>query len=154
MVGVGWMTIPRLVSEARALVDGAPAWITSLEVTVERWTSSAGPGVLVALRSWVIGAASWLVMLPLRITSALFELVIVVVMSAYLVISLPDLRRFTLSLFPEDRRGRPVRSASVGRRPRDVVATPSAAALRRRCAPPRRSPSRSPALTGTSTGAP
>ncbi|MDP8922689.1 MAG: AI-2E family transporter [Chloroflexota bacterium] len=104
VVGVGWLTIPRLVREARALVDEAPAWITSLAAAVERWTSSANSGILDALQSWVTRSAAWLVMLPFQITSALFELVIVIVMSAYLVISLPGLRRFTLSLVPEERR--------------------------------------------------
>jgi putative permease len=103
--GSVWLTVPRLIDEAQTLLVQAPAWITDLERTLERWTSSARPGTLDALRAWLTGSVSLLVMLPLQIGSALFELVIVVVMSAYLAISLPDLRRFALSLFAQDLRG-------------------------------------------------
>ena len=100
--GIGWLVIPPLVGQARALVEAAPTLIEQGRAWFDRWDAVPfdDDQIVGHAGSSIAGAGGFLVSLPLRILSALLEIMLVVAMSAYLVAAGPGLARFIRSLVP------------------------------------------------------
>lgn len=104
--GLLWVVIPPLVGQARDAAQRLPSLIQNLQPLLQRW----GPINVDSLIDTVIGqlggVTSTLVQLPLRLTTSLVEFFIVLFVSLYALTEAPRVKRFFLSLFPEDSRDR------------------------------------------------
>ncbi len=104
---LGWLIVPALVEQGQNLVDRAPeiyedavGWLTQYEFLNERLTSDA---IEQQVTDQIGQFGSLLVNLPLTIVSTVLEIVFVLIMSIYWLVTGPALRAFTLSLFPTER---------------------------------------------------
>ncbi|HEV2127233.1 MAG TPA: AI-2E family transporter [Thermomicrobiales bacterium] len=104
---LGWILVPMLITEGQALVSDLPAMVSQ----ARSWVSSVIPrdgSSSNQLISWaetgVQRFSNQLLSLPITIFTSLLDFVVIVFMSAYWLIFTPSLRRFTLSLFPEEKR--------------------------------------------------
>ncbi len=99
--GLGLLGAPPLLDQARTLVDNGPELLERGRAFLDRFPQAREAA---ESRAEQLGGA--LVGLPLALLSALAEILLVAVLSAYWLLAAPALRRFTLSLFPAGRRGR------------------------------------------------
>ena len=109
LAGIGWLVLPALFGQALELFTRAPGLVDQLQgyinrrfpITVTdqrldeigRQISARGTDLLQSFPSYLFTA-----------TNIVLEMLLVVIMSIYWLIVAPSLRRFTLSLAPEDRR--------------------------------------------------
>ncbi len=97
---VGWGIVPDLSQQMRDLAHRLPDMLQQLERLATRWDRVAD-GKLGQLATRQLGdVADWVVGLPLRLVSSLFELMLVLFLSIYWLSGAPALRRFVLSLLP------------------------------------------------------
>ncbi len=104
--GAGWLVVPGLVEQARALIVNGPGLVERGGEWLDRWDPLPFGEDEVAgnIRSIVDRFGSLVVSLPLTILSSVTELVLVLVMSIYLLLAAPGMKSFLLSLFPRTRR--------------------------------------------------
>lgn len=114
MLGVfallGWMIVPALVDQGRDLGDRAPAlfetgqtWLIDNGLLDERITTDE---IEQQITSRIGQFSDVLIALPGTIVGTLFEVLMVLIISIYWLVAGPGLRRFFLSLFPNNRQGR------------------------------------------------
>jgi predicted PurR-regulated permease PerM len=102
-----WFLLAPLVSESQALVRTLPESIDQAEAWVEQQSSRLGGLPIVDfLSNNVQNITTTLANLPRQLFSSLFEILLVVFLSLYWLMSRPQARRFILSLFPPERRER------------------------------------------------
>lgn len=99
-----WLILPTLVREAMQVFTRLPEIIERARGVLWSRVPFGGDRVIDALRSALAGLSGTLLSLPMMISSAAVEILLVIVMSIYWLIASPALYRFTLSLVPE--RGR------------------------------------------------
>jgi predicted PurR-regulated permease PerM len=104
LVGLGWLVFPPLVSQAQDVVDRAPELVDDGRQLLNRWDPSEDGQLEEMITTSVQGFAGYISDLPMAIVSSVVEVFLVFVMSIYWVIAAPNMRRFTLSLFPPHRR--------------------------------------------------
>jgi predicted PurR-regulated permease PerM len=104
-LAVGWFTLAPLVGEARSLVDQMPALADRAQswVTREDERLAAIP-LAETLRAELQGMMNQLLAVPLTLASAVFDAILVLFLSLYMLLAAPRLERFALSLLPEHRR--------------------------------------------------
>lgn len=104
---IGWFLVPLLVAEGQAIVQETPAVMDRARNWLNRTIPQDG-GASSQILSWVETGAdrfsNQLLSLPMTIFNSAIDFVIVIFLSAYWLIFTPALRRFTLSLFPEEKR--------------------------------------------------
>ncbi|HET7564643.1 MAG TPA: AI-2E family transporter [Gemmatimonadaceae bacterium] len=103
---IGWIVIPALVAQARALIALVPTMIDKFHGFVSRWDRLIGGHLEETLPGWVSGATGFVVQLPLRVLQWVIDLAIIVFLSIYWLFGSPSITRFALSLLPEPRRAR------------------------------------------------
>jgi predicted PurR-regulated permease PerM len=106
IAGLGWLIVPTLLREAKVLVDEAPATLTKARELLRDVDAASVDQVMSSARSIASRFGDVVLQLPLTIFSSTIDMILVVFMSAYWLIEAPDLKRFTLSLFPEQNRER------------------------------------------------
>lgn len=106
LAGGGWLLVPTLVDQAQTLSEAAPALLAQVQELFDRFNPGSTADVVGAAQSIAERFGETLLALPLTVFSVAIDFILVVFMSAYWLISAPALHRFTLSLFPEDRRDR------------------------------------------------
>ncbi len=104
--GVGWLTVPPLVGQGRELVMNTPGMVEHGRAWAARVDPVGADQLIAAIQRTVNRFTGVLVALPLTLFSSLLEVLLVLFMSAYWLISAPALRRFALSLFPPRKRDR------------------------------------------------
>lgn len=101
---IGWFFVPPLIAQGRELFDQTPDLVTRGRHWLDRLDPIGGDQMVSSVESGLSRFANLLIALPIGIFSSLLELILVVFMSAYWLISGPSLRDFSLSLFPAGRR--------------------------------------------------
>ena len=109
--GIFYLIVPAVIDQATAVVDQLPALIDQLRSLLAPYSLPSGSDLTNTLIPQLAGASATLVSLPLAFFSSLFDIGLVVFISIYWLVQTPDILRFTLSLFPDERRTtRPLRS--------------------------------------------
>ena len=106
LVGLGWLILPRIFEQAQRLVDDAPTLVDQARQWLDSVDPEASSRVVNAMEMLVSRFSDALLSLPLTLFSSAIDFVLVIFMSIYWLIAAPALMRFTLSLFPEERRDR------------------------------------------------
>ena len=102
-VGLGWIIIPALVSQAQAIADCLPQLVDRAEQWLNRFDLPATLDLVSTLTSQIGGIASALVSLPALIVTSLLELLFILFIALYWLIEVPAMLGFLRSLFPERR---------------------------------------------------
>ncbi len=100
--GLLWYLAPTLVTQARELAEQAPATIERLRNTVQGWDLAGGNDILSKITSGFGKMTDLLIALPMMIVSTSLDLVLVVAMSAYWLLTRSRVARFSRSLVPSD----------------------------------------------------
>lgn len=104
---IGWFLVPLLVGEGQAIVEDTPAVVEQARNWLTTMIPSDGTASNQILNWAETGAerfSNQLLTLPMTVFSSAIDFVVVIFLSAYWLIFTPALRRFTLSLFPEEKR--------------------------------------------------
>jgi len=100
LAGIGWIIIPQLVNQAREISFRAPALIREMQDLFAQGDRIFGVSLMDTLLPQVGQFSALLISMPVRIISSLFDILLVLFISVYLLIEAPTIRRFLLSLFP------------------------------------------------------
>lgn len=103
--GILRLVVPPLIEQANGATSSAPALIERARVEFGRLDALGGGRLGEAVQSAAAGLSGRALALPFTVLSVALEAVIVLITSAYWLISTPALSRFALSLLPE--RARP-----------------------------------------------
>jgi len=99
---IGAIVFPPLVDQAGEMAERVP----DLADRVERWLQRRLPiddaAILDRVFGQVANLVSTLVALPLRVSSSLFDLLVVVFLSIYVLIAAPEMHKTVLSLVPDE----------------------------------------------------
>jgi predicted PurR-regulated permease PerM len=101
--------VPTLVYEARQLLGDTPELIRSAQRWVARWLPFGDRVSADTLASAIKQWDETLLQLPLQGLSLIFDVLVVLFLSLYLLMAGPQLKRFVLSLVPRRTRARPAR---------------------------------------------
>jgi predicted PurR-regulated permease PerM len=101
-----WFALAPLAGQAQELVITLPDLIGQAEAWLEQNGERIGNLPLDSLAAQLQGLGGQLLALPVTVMSSLFDLLLVAFLSLYWLLAGPQLYRFTLSLFPEERRER------------------------------------------------
>jgi predicted PurR-regulated permease PerM len=100
------LAAPMLIEEARQFVKHAPTLLDTFQQWLGRWTPVSTLPLRDALTALLENFQDTLVQLPLQALSMLFDVLVVVFLSLYLLIAGPALKRFVLCLVRERARRR------------------------------------------------
>lgn len=98
---IGWIAIPPLIEQARQFAGELPVLLSHLEGWLNRWDSETTAPIVDTLMSQLGEIGTFLISLPLAVSSALVELLIILFLSIYALLEAPRARDFALSLFPK-----------------------------------------------------
>ena len=104
--GLGWLVVPPLVAEGQQLVMNSPQLIEQWRQWLNGVVPESANRVMATVQSGMTRFTDTLISLPFTIFASAIDVLLVTFMSLYWLIAMPALHRFTLSLFPEDVRGR------------------------------------------------
>ncbi|HEX6965985.1 MAG TPA: AI-2E family transporter [Gemmatimonadaceae bacterium] len=107
---IGWIVIPALIVQVRALIAAIPAIVDKLHGFIASWDRVIGGHLEETLPGWVSGATGFIVHFPLRLFQWIIDLAIIVFLSIYWLFGSPSITRFALSLMPESWRPRAARA--------------------------------------------
>lgn len=93
--GVGWLIVPPMADQARALVINAPGLVERAQEWLNRWDAVENTQIEQRLESFIGRFGSVLADLPLTIVSTATELLLVLAMSIYWLIAAPAIRHWT-----------------------------------------------------------
>jgi putative heme transporter len=102
--GIGWLIVPAMVDQAQALVANAPDLVQQGQRWLSRWDVIDQQQIEGQIEQQIGRFGGVLATIPLRVVSLTTELLLVCTMSIYWLIAAPALRRFALSLVPEEHR--------------------------------------------------
>lgn len=100
LAGLGWVMVPRLVDQAQELAAGTPQLVQQLQSIVDGWDPDGSDHITAAIQRNVDRFSGALLGLPVTIVSSVVQLLLVLFMSAYWLLSAPALGRFFRRLFP------------------------------------------------------
>jgi predicted PurR-regulated permease PerM len=103
---IGSVIFPPIFNQAQDIAMRAPELISEIERLYEQYAPMGEIPVVERLLEQLGQVLTSLVAVPLGLASGLVELVLVLFVSLYTLIEAPRMRRFALSLFPEERRPR------------------------------------------------
>ncbi len=106
VAGMGAIIVPPLVAQARESAESIPELVGSVQRRADRANLPGQDRLLGALASSARNLGGVLLGVPFVLLSAVLDIALVVVVSAYWLAAMPGLRGFTLSLFPAERRER------------------------------------------------
>lgn len=98
--------VPTLMTETQQFFASAPELLDRLQQRVRSWGPVSGAALRDALLSFMKRVQDVLMQLPLQALNILFDALVVVFLSLYLLIAGPRLKRFVLCFFPERHRRR------------------------------------------------
>jgi predicted PurR-regulated permease PerM len=100
-VGIGFIVIPPLVSQAKLVGDRVPELADRARGYLQNLSFIDIGNITDTLTSELLGLSSTIVSLPIFIGSSLFDFIVILFISIYWLLQTPSMRRFVLSLFPE-----------------------------------------------------
>lgn len=103
---IGWIILPPLINQAVQLADRLPELADQVRQWINQWNIITTDTLIDRLSSQLSAVGSTLLDIPLTISSYIVDLALTLVISLYLVIYAPRIRRFFLSLYPPYRRER------------------------------------------------
>jgi predicted PurR-regulated permease PerM len=104
-IGVAWFALAPLLGQARDLVSQLPVLVERAQAWVAREDERlAAIPLAETLAAELQGIANELLSVPLTLAAGLFDTILVLFLSLYMLLAAPRLERFFLSLLPEERR--------------------------------------------------
>jgi len=103
---IGWIILPPLINQAVQLADRLPELADQVRQWINQWNIITTDTLIERLSNQLSAVGSTLLDIPLTISSYIVDLALTLVISLYLVIYAPRIRRFFLSLYPPHRRKR------------------------------------------------
>jgi putative heme transporter len=103
---MGGIIFPPIFEQAQELAMVAPELIAQAELLYEEYAPIGEVPIIQQLADQLGQITGRLVAVPLGLASGLFDLVLILFISLYTLVEAPRMRRFALSLFPEERRDR------------------------------------------------
>ena len=100
VAGAGWIMVPRIVDQAQVLAENTPDLADRFQRTMDDWDPSGDGRISDALERSLNRFSGALTEIPLTIASSIVQIVLVLFMSIYWLISAPALGRFFRGLFP------------------------------------------------------
>lgn len=105
LLGVfSWIIIPIFIEQVSQAIDRLPTWIDQLEDTFSQMQWVQPAALLEMLENQLSNIGSSLLSVPLTLANIILDVVFTLVVTVYLLIEAPRMRRFVLSLFPGERR--------------------------------------------------
>jgi predicted PurR-regulated permease PerM len=106
-VGVGWFTLAPLLGQARDLAGELPTLMERAQAWIAREDERLATIPLAeTLGSQLQSMASQIIAVPLTLVSSIFDAVLTIFLSLYMLLAAPRIERLALSLLPEERRPR------------------------------------------------
>ena len=102
--GIVWVTVPPLVGQARGLIASGPDLVAQGREWLDHWDPGGGGQLAAFVQSQLVRLSGGLVALPLTILASLLEILLVLFLSVYWLLTAPALHRFARSLLPSDQR--------------------------------------------------
>jgi predicted PurR-regulated permease PerM len=100
---IGYFTLPPLINQLENVTSRIPEFVNQLQPLLNRLGNLAPSDLIGTLTSHLSQFASTLVSLPLMIVNSLVDLVAIIFISIYALLSAEGARQFLLSLVPADR---------------------------------------------------
>jgi predicted PurR-regulated permease PerM len=97
---IGLIVIPPLNEQVQDVTERAPLLLNRAEAWLNEWLEIGDTNLREVLVAQVEGLSMSAVAIPLGILSSLFEIILILFISLYLLIEAPAIERFILSLFP------------------------------------------------------
>lgn len=101
-----WFIVPVFIDQVSQLIDRAPELIDQLQSAIDRLPIGPPVRVLEMLESQIANIGTGLLSVPLTLVSAALDGVFLLVVTVYLLLEAPRIRRLTLSLFPLGQRAK------------------------------------------------
>jgi putative heme transporter len=102
--GVVWLVAPHLSAQFNEIRDRIPELLERLRERLTQWNAAVGGVATRLMTGGMPDAGKAAVGLPLKVASGLLELLLIVFLSAYWLLSGPAARGFFLSLLPPEKR--------------------------------------------------
>lgn len=107
LVALVWAIVPSLVQQVQDLGNRMPDLIERARQFINRWRGNlTGDSFTNTLFSQLSNLGSLLLRLPLAVSTAIFNILLILFISFYILLETSGMQRFLLSLFPEERRPR------------------------------------------------
>lgn len=106
IIGIGLIVFPPLINQAQEASSDLPDLIDNAQNWIEQVSFLDSESLVDTVRSQLGSFTSTLVRLPIAIVSSLLDILLVLVISLYWLIQLPEMKKFTLSLFPANEKSR------------------------------------------------
>lgn len=102
--GIGWFLIPQIVQQAERIAEEAPLLIERGQDLINQWDPGGEGRITTAIEGSLDQFTDILVTIPFAIMSSLAQILLVLFMSAYWLLSSSSLRSFVQSLVPQRHR--------------------------------------------------
>jgi predicted PurR-regulated permease PerM len=102
--GVVWLVAPDLSAQFNEIRGRVPELLDQLQQRLTRWNAAVGGAANRLISGGMPDVAKAAVGVPIKVASGLLELLLIVFLSAYWLLSGPAARGFFLSLLPPERR--------------------------------------------------
>ena len=102
--GIGWLALPAFVNQLQDFADYVPQLVRQVQSLVSGRVAADASRLIQNLASMSSGLSLDLIALPVTLIGTLLETFLVIFISLYALIVAPDVRRFILSLVPQQRR--------------------------------------------------
>ncbi|HZW03916.1 MAG TPA: AI-2E family transporter, partial [Anaerolineaceae bacterium] len=99
-----WIIVPVFIDQGSQVIDRLPELIDQLQQSVDRLPFGQPVQLLEMLQSQISNIGSGLLSVPLTLVSAALDGIFMLVVTVYLLLEAPRIRRFALSLFPLEQR--------------------------------------------------
>lgn len=98
--GILWLVVPRLVTQAQEFTEELPRYLERGRNLIDEWDPGGGDRIIESIQGGLGQFSNVLLGIPMTIVSSVVEVVLVLFMSVYWLISAPKLGKFVRSLFP------------------------------------------------------
>ena len=104
-VGLGWLVFPPMVTQATELFQNRSQIVGDARQWIDQFDVLDSSRIVSTVEGTLSDYAGVLADLPLAVVSTVLDIVLVMFMSIYWLIAMPSMKRFVLSLVPEQSRG-------------------------------------------------
>jgi len=106
LIGLVWLIVPPLASQVLMVAGDVPMWIEQVQEWLGEFDIVPVEDIVGNITSQLAAIGSAIVALPLIIATSVIDLLFLVFVSIYWLLSTPAMNRFVLSFFPRERHAR------------------------------------------------
>lgn len=102
---LGWLVVPRLIDQSTELLNRVPSLLDEFQRSFGGFAGVSSQDLINALSSEASSFATRLSSVSFAVVRGVLDVLVIIFMSLYWLIAAPGLKKFFLSLLPEERRG-------------------------------------------------